>query len=144
MPDALWTDLRYSLRSLRRSPGFSLVVISTFALAFGANTTIFSLLNAVVLRAVSVSDPGRLVAISTTDTRTTQLGFIYVDTFAAFRAQQRSFSTLSMYSGDVVYRIEARGATVDAGVEGVMPEWSEAGKTCLARNRGRESSGSDS
>src|SRR5437667_1880546 len=110
MLDALWIDIRHSLRSLRRSPGFSLVVMTTFALAIGANTAIFSLLNAIVLRAVSVADPARLVAISTADTQSTQPGYIYVDTFTAFRAQQRSFSTLSMYSGGVAPRIEARGA----------------------------------
>jgi hypothetical protein len=109
MLDALWIDIRHSLRGLRRSPGFSLVVIATVALAIGANTAIFSLLNAIVLRAVPVSDPDRLVAVSTTDTQTTQPGFIYADTFTAFRAQQRSFATLSMYSGGWVPRIEARG-----------------------------------
>src|SRR5712692_676758 len=118
MLDALWIDIRHSLRSLRRSPGFSLVVTATFALTIGANTTIFSLLNAIVLRAVSAPDPNRLVAILTTDTQTTQPGFIYVDTFTAFRAQQRSFAALSMYSGGWFPRIEARGAAVDAGVEG--------------------------
>jgi hypothetical protein len=79
MLDALWIDIRHSLRGLRRSPGFSLVVIATFALAIGANTAIFSLLNAIVLRAVPVSDPDRLVAISTTDAQTTRPGFIYAD-----------------------------------------------------------------
>ena len=123
MLDALWIDIRHSLRGLRRSPGFSLIVIATFALAIGANTAIFSLLNAVVLRAVPVSDPDRLVAISTTDTQTTQPGFIYADTFTAFRAQQRSFASLSMRSGGWVPRIEARGATVYAGMEGVTPEY---------------------
>ena len=123
MLDALWIDIRQSLRGLRRSPGFSLVVIATFALAIGANTAIFSLLNAIVLRAVPVSDPDRLVAISTTDTQTTRPGFIYADTFTAFRAQQRSFATLSMYSGGSAPRIEARGAAVYLGVEGVTPEY---------------------
>src|SRR5437867_2303480 len=117
MLDALWIDIRHSLRCLRRSPGFSLVVTATFALAIGANTTIFSLLNAIVLRAVPVSDPERLVAISTTDTQTTEPGFIYADTFTAFRAQQRSFATLSMYAGGSAPRIEARRAVVYAGVD---------------------------
>lgn len=123
MLDALWIDIRHSLRGLRRSPGFSLVVIATVALAIAANTAIFSLLNAIVLRTVPVSDADRLVAISTSDTQTTQLGFIYADTFTAFRAQQRSFATLSMYNGGVYPRIDARGATVYAGLEGVTPEY---------------------
>ena len=123
MLDALWIDIRHSLRGLHRSPGFSLVVIATVALAIAANTAIFSLLNAIVLRTVPVSDPDRLVAISTSDTQTTQLGFIYADTFTAFRAQQRSFATLSMYTGGAYPRIDARGATVYAGVESVTPEY---------------------
>jgi hypothetical protein len=50
MWDALRVDVRQSLRGLRRSPGFALVVILTVALAIGATTTICSLLNAIVLR----------------------------------------------------------------------------------------------
>jgi predicted permease len=123
MLDALWIDVRHSLRGLRRSPGFSLVVIATVALAIAANTAIFSLLNAIVLRTVPVSDPDRLVAISTTDTQTTQPGFIYADTFTAFRAQQPSFATLSMYNGGFYPRIDSRDATVYAGLEGVTPEY---------------------
>ena len=123
MLDALWIDIRHSLRGLRRSPGFSLVVIATFALAIGANTAILGLLNAIVLRPVPVSDPDRLVSISTTSMQTTQPGFIYAGTFTAFRAQQRSFAALSMYSGGWVPRIEARGVAVYAGVEGVSPEY---------------------
>lgn len=123
MLDAPWIDIRHSLRGFRRSPGFSLVVIATFALAIGANTAILGLLNAIVLRPVPVSDPDRLVSISTTSMQTTQPGFIYAGTFTAFRAQQRSFAALSMYSGGWVPRIEARGVAVYAGVEGVSPEY---------------------
>ena len=123
MLDALWIDIRHSLRGLRRSPGFSVAVIATVALAIAANTAIFSLLNAIVLRPVPASDPDRLVAISTTDSRTTQQGFIHADTFTAFRAQQRSFATLSMYNGGFYPRIDARGATAYAGLEGVTSEY---------------------
>jgi len=63
MWDALRIDARHSLRALRRSPGFTIVVILTVALAIGATATISSLLNAIVLRAVSTTDPGRLVSI---------------------------------------------------------------------------------
>lgn len=100
-----------------------MVVIATIALAIAANTAIFSLLNAIVLRPVPVSDPDRLVAISIADPRTTQPGFIHADTFTAFLAQQRSFATLSMYNGGAFPRVEARGAAVYAGVEGVTPEY---------------------
>jgi len=123
MLDAIWIDTRHSIRTLHRSPAFSLLVAITFALAIGANTAIFSLLNAVVLRAIPAVDPDGIVALSTTDARGNAPGFIYADTFAAFRQQQRSFSHLSLYSGGGVLRVEARGAAYDATVEGVMAEY---------------------
>jgi predicted permease len=121
--DALGQDLRYAIRTLRQSPGFSVVAVLTLALAIGANTTVFSLLNAIVLRTVAAEDPSGLAAISVTDARNHQPGYIYLETFAAFRAQQRSFSRLSMYSGGGILRVEARGTAADAGVEGIMPEY---------------------
>jgi predicted permease len=56
-------DLRYAVRSLTRAPGFALVVVLTLGLGIGANTAIFSLLDQVVLRALTVRGPGELVQL---------------------------------------------------------------------------------
>ena len=65
--NALFQDVRFALRQLRKSPGFALTVIVTLALGIGANTAIFTLVQGIMLRSLPVSDPSRLYRIGDTD-----------------------------------------------------------------------------
>ena len=65
--DKLWRDLRFGLRSLCLSPGFTATAILTLALGVGANTAVFSVMNAVLLKSLPVADPDRLVYLRTSN-----------------------------------------------------------------------------
>ena len=64
--DMLLRNIRFSLRALRKQPGYTALVVFTLALGIGANTAIFSVINAVLLRALPFPDSDRMVVVSET------------------------------------------------------------------------------
>jgi len=92
MLESIAQDIRYTLRTLRRSPGFTLVVLITLALGIGANTAIFSLIDAVMLRPLPVQDPGGLVQLARLGPWGTISSFSYSD-FKRFRNEITHFLT---------------------------------------------------
>jgi hypothetical protein len=91
-------DVKYALRWLRRSPGFAAVAILSLGLGIGANTAMFSLVDAVLLRPIPVSDPDTLVDVFTNSSDGDQYATSSYPDFLDLKAQNTVFSDMTAYS----------------------------------------------
>src|SRR5436190_19213935 len=93
-------DIRYGLRQLIKHPAFTIIAILTLALGIGANTAIFSVVNAVLLQPLPFPEPDQLIAVGMTDTRQkerTELNSLSYPDFFDFRDQNRTLASSSIY-----------------------------------------------
>src|SRR5688572_6315325 len=120
MIDILWQDLKSAARSLRRTPGFTAAAVITLALGIGANTTIFSLIEAVMLRQLPVAAPRELqfVAIGvpggTGDSLTTASNYPWFD-----QVRRRT----DVFACVTAYNIRDFKAASDAGAEKIVGQY---------------------
>jgi putative ABC transport system permease protein len=98
--NTLFQDLKYGLRMLAKNPGFTTVAVLTLALGIGANTAMFSVVNAVLLRPLSYKDPDRLVSIwAGIPSMNISGAFVEYNTFADYwRAKNQSFQSMVAYT----------------------------------------------
>jgi len=95
--EQLWSDLRFAARLLIKSPGFTCVAVVSLALGIGANTTIFSLLNALLLQPLPGRDPSRLATVYTSDYSGPLYGASSYPDYLDFRSQSQVFDGLAAY-----------------------------------------------
>ena len=94
--DSLRQDATYALRALRKSPGFSTVAIFSLALGIGANTTIFTFVNAVLLRPLPYPGSDRLVVLHEHELASGEPLSVHPVNFVEWRARARSFEALAL------------------------------------------------
>jgi putative ABC transport system permease protein len=132
--ESLFQDIRFGLRLLWRSPGFTAVAIITLALGIGANTAIFSVINAVLLRPLPFPQPERLVMVFNTLAGVTNQNGISYPNFRDLQASNPAFEQMGAYQQDSVTITgvgEARAvpaAVVTSSVFGVLKTEPMAGR----------------
>src|SRR5712692_8762137 len=104
-------DLRFALRLLVKDKWFTAVAVIALGLGIGVNATVFTFVNAVLIRGLPINDPDRVMVIGTRDARGHDRGMSYLD-FQDYRAASRTFSGLAAYSG----------STMNVSEEGRAPE----------------------
>jgi len=93
--ETLLKNIRYAVRSLSRQPGFTAIAVITLALGIGANTTIFSLINALILSPPSIAEPDRVVAIWRTPREKRTEGFASYLDLQDWRTRNQSFEDIA-------------------------------------------------
>src|ERR1017187_9937102 len=95
------SEMRYGMRSLRKNPTFTIVAVLILGLGIGANTAIFSVVNALLLRSLPIHDPGRVVFISAINPqRRISGGGFSVAAFETIRDGDRTFDGIAGFCGD--------------------------------------------
>jgi hypothetical protein len=93
----VFQDLRYGARMLLKTPALTFTVILALALGIGANTAIFSVINAVLLRPLPFEDPDRLMFLTETNANGDEMSLAYPN-FADWRSQNHSFEKIGVYN----------------------------------------------
>ena len=96
--DSLWRDLRLAVRNLFRNPAFTVVVVLTLALGIGANTAIFSVVDAAMYRPLTVPDATHLITIDTAASRESRYGNSSWLDWLDLRARSHSFQDLAIFN----------------------------------------------
>ena len=117
---SLVDDLRYAIRQMFKSPGFAAVAVITLALGIGANTAVFSVIDAVILRPLPYDKPERLISAQSAGTQDPQAHSMSYPDFFDWRAQNRTLEHLVSYHDNP---FTLTGVTRPMHVDGEVVSW---------------------
>jgi len=115
-------DLKFALRSLRKNPGFTLLAVAVMALGIGANTAVFSVVNAVLLKPLAYRDPDRIVTLSSLWRKSGGHGQVSAPDFHDWHNQSTAFAAMAYYDDDSASVMSGASAEY-AHVAEVTPEF---------------------
>lgn len=104
----LWQECRFAARGLAKTPMFSIVALVSLAIGIGANSTMFSLINALLLRPLPVREPGKLVELSVLDT-SGQRRSLSLATYQGIKGRRPEFSSMFAWAGGALTNFEING-----------------------------------
>ena len=119
---AILQDLLYTFRQLRKNPGFALLAIAVLALGIGANTAVFSVVNAVLLKPLAFHDPDRIVTLASLWEKSGHHGQVSAPDFHDWHDQSNVFAAMAYYeTGE--FAVAQRQRAEYTNVTGVTPEF---------------------
>src|SRR3989442_5793353 len=137
--ETLIKDIRYGVRSLLKRPGFTAIAVITLALGIGANTTLFSFVNGILLRPLPYRDPGQLVILDETSPKQGIKSFaVSFPNFVDWRAQNHVFEDVVVYQAGTYSLVGAgepeqiRGARISQGLFELLGGTAKLGRTITA------------
>jgi predicted permease len=115
--ESLWRDVTFSIRMLRKSPGFTAVAVLTLALGVGANTAVFSLINGLLLRPLSVPHADQLAVLGFEEGGPQPVYEFCTPFFRSLETRHEVFSDVFAYNSDI---LQVKGASGNENIHGVL------------------------
>src|SRR3974390_689130 len=94
--EQLWRDIRYGIRTLRRTPGFAAIAVIVMALGIGANVALFTVVRGVLLKPLPFKEPDRLMMLYESDLKGDSTNVVAGGVFKEWKTQNHSFSNLAL------------------------------------------------
>lgn len=124
LAESISGDLKYALRTLSRTPGFTLMAVLVMALGIGANAALFTVVRSVLFKPLPYKDPGRLVTLYQHDpSAKDQDNYVAAGNFADWKRNSRSFESMAMVTPWAAYDFSEKGGSYPEKIDAAWCSW---------------------